>query len=125
MLCTDAVDTKQRKTWPTMKIVQSMEFSINGVLIIDALVMSLKCTATVGKNNLAKYDMTWSGMDLEHSLWIKQSHVTKQGDNIERTLLFMPWLNSHAGEYTCHLVIRNYPDIIMMHNKSYVIQGNT
>ena len=100
-----------------MKIVQSMELSIT-----DALRMSLKCTATVGKNNLAKYDMTWSGMDLEHSLWIKQSHVTKQGDNIERTLLFMPWLNSHAGEYTCYLVIRNYPDILM-HNKSYAIQG--
>ena len=102
-----------------MRIVQSMELSIT-----DALRMSLKCTATVSKNDLAKYDMRWSGMDLEHSLWIKQSHVTRQGNNIERRLFFKPWLDSHAGKYTCHLIIRNYPDI-MMHNKSYLIQGNS
>jgi len=100
-----------------MKVVQIPEFSI-----IDALRTSLKCTATVGKNNLVRYDMKWSGVRSEHSLWIQQSHVTKKGDDIERSLIFKPWLDSLAGEYTCHLVLKNHPSA-MMHNKSFTISG--
>ena len=100
-----------------MKIVQSMEISIT-----DALRMTLTCTATVGNDKLAQYDMRWSGMDLEHSLWIAQSHVTKQGNDIERKLFFKPWLDSLAGEYTCHLVTKNHPHAKTYH-KSFVISG--
>lgn len=103
--------------WPPMKIVQSTELSIT-----DALRMSLTCIAIVGENNLTRYNMKWSGMDLENSLWIEQSHVTKQGDNIERKLLFKPWLDSLAGEYTCHIVAKNHPQG-NMHSKSFVITG--
>ena len=59
---TGTVETSNVETWPAMKIVQSMEFSIT-----DDLRMSLTCTATVGKDKLAQYDIRWSGMDLEHS----------------------------------------------------------
>ena len=100
-----------------MKIVRSTELSIT-----DALKMSLTCTATVGKNNLARYDMRWDGMDLEHSFWIQQSHVVKQGDNIERKLFFKPWLDSLAGQYTCHLVRKNRPHA-KVYNESFVISG--
>ena len=111
--------TDKRGTWPAMKIVQSAELAIT-----DALRMSYTCTATVGKKNLAHYDMRWSGMDLEHSLWIEQSnvHVSKNGDSIERRLLFRPWLDSLAGEYTCHLFMKNHPHATM-YNKSFVISG--
>ena len=100
-----------------MKIVQSMEISIP-----DALRMTLTCTATVGKDKLAQYDMRWSGMDLEHSLWIVQSHVKKEGDDIERKLFFKPWLDSLAGEYTCNLVMKNHPHA-KTYNKSFKISG--
>ena len=111
------VETSNVETWPAMKIVQSMEFSIT-----DALRMSLNCTATVGKDKLAQYDMRWSGMDLEHSLWIAQSHVIKQGDNIEKKITFRPWLDSVAGKYTCHLVTRKRPQQ-QVFNQSFVISG--
>jgi len=116
-ICTDTGSTDRSGTWPTMEIAQLTDISIT-----DALRMSLKCTATVGKNNLARYDMKWSGVHSEHSLWIQQSHITKKGDNIERSLTFKPWLDLLAGEYTCHLVVKNHPST-MMHNKSYVISG--
>ena len=91
-----------------MKIVQSV-----GVSLTDALTMSLTCTATcnctVEKDNttisnISQYDMKWSGMNLEHSLWIEQSHVIKEGDVIERKLFFKLWLGSHAGDYFCHFM---------------------
>ena len=114
---TTQVVTDDRGTWPVMKINQSTELSIT-----DGLRMSLSCTATVGKNNLARYDMRWTSMDLEHSLWIEQSHVNKQGDNVERKLLFKPWLDSLAGEYTCHLFMKNHPHATT-YNKTFMITG--
>ena len=71
------------------------------------------------KNNVNQYTMKWSGDDLGHSLWISQSEVRKQGNNIERDLIFKPWLDSHKGEYTCHLVIKDQ----VVHKKSFVISG--
>ena len=61
-------------------------------------------------------------MDLEHSLWIGQSHVNKQGDDIERKLFFRPWLDSVAGEYTCHVFMKNHPHATT-YNKTFVITG--
>ena len=116
-VATEQVDTDKGGMWPAMKIVQSTELAIT-----DALRMSLTCTATVGKDNLARYDMRWSGMDLEHSLWIQQLHVTKEGDNIERKLIFKSWLDSLVGEYTCHLFMKKHPHATM-YNKSLTISG--
>ena len=111
------MDAGQTENWPVIKINQSMEFSI-----VDALRMSLTCTATVGKNNLIRYDMRWSGMNLDNSLWIQQSHVKKEGDYIEKKLFFKPWLDSLAGEYTCHLFVKNHPHATA-YNRSHVIGG--
>ena len=114
---TSQIESSQNKTWPIMTIIQSTELSIT-----DSLRMSLTCIASVGQNNLSRFDIGWSGMDLEHSLWLEQSHVTKHGENIEKKLFFKPWLYSLAGEYTCHLFKKNHPHSIL-YSKSYVISG--
>ena len=107
-----------------MEIVQSVDVSLT-----DALTMSLTCTATCNctiekdnmtLSNVSQYDMKWSGMDLEHSLWIEQSHVIKEGDIIERKLFFKPWLGSHAGDYFCHLMKKNYSHV---KTKKTVVSG--
>ena len=115
---TTLIDIDQRGTWPIMTINLSTEFSLT-----DALMMSLTCTVTVGQNNSDLYDIRWNGMALKrHSLLIQQSHVSKYGDNIKKKLIFKPWLNSLAGEYTCHLFKKNNLHSVL-YNKSYVISG--
>ena len=111
------MNTGQTRTLPVMKINQTVELSV-----ADALIMSLTCTATVGNNNTARYTMRWSGMNLNHSLWIEQPSVTRQEDYVKRKLFFKPWLDFLAGEYTCHLFMTNQPHAIV-YNKSYVING--
>ena len=116
-LGTTQMDAGRTENLPVIKINQSMEISI-----VDALTMSLTCTATVGKNNFACYGMRWSGMNLENSLWIQQSDIKKEGDYIEKKLFFKPWLDSLAGEYTCHLFVKNHPHATA-YNRSHVISG--
>lgn len=81
--------------------------------------MRLTCKATVMKNNLNQYTMKWSGKNLEQSVWITQSEVIKQGNNIKRYLTFKPWLDSHKGKYTCHLIMKDHPLVV----KSFLISG--
>ena len=114
---TTPIDIDQRGTWPIMTINLMTEFSLT-----DALMMSLTCTVTVGQNNSDLYDIRWNGTALKYSLWIQQSDVSKYGDNIEKKLVFKPWLNSFAGEYTCHLFKKNNLHSVL-YNKSYVISG--
>ena len=116
-LYTTQIDIVQRGAWPIMTINLITEFSLT-----DALMMSLTCTVTVGKNISDLYDIRWNGTALKHSLWIQQSDVSKHGDNIEKKLIFEPWLNSFAGEYTCHLFKKNNLHSVL-YNKSYVISG--
>ena len=117
-LSRDAVGyTKKNDIWPVMQIVQSIDFALT-----DALKMTLTCKATVGKNNSLWYDMRWSGMNTKLSLWMEQSHVAKKGDNVERRLIFRPWLDSLAGEYICHLIEKNHCNT-KVYNKSFVISG--
>ena len=72
----------------------------------DGYRMYLTCAASVNINLTDKVVMTWSGMGLQQSLWVSRSHVTKQEGYIERKLFFKPWLDMHAGEYTCNLKIK-------------------
>ena len=72
----------------------------------DGYRMYLACAASVNINLTDKVVMTWSGMGLQQSLWVSRSHVTKQEGYIERKLFFKPWLDMHAGEYTCNLKIK-------------------
>ena len=116
-LYTTQIDIVQRGTWPIMTINLITELSLT-----DALMMSLTCTVTVGQNNSDLYDIRWNGMALKHSSWIHQSNVSKYGDNIEKKLVFEPWLNSFAGEYTCHLFKKNNLHSVL-YNKNYVISG--
>ena len=109
--------TDNKRTWPVMEIVQSIDFSLT-----DALKTTLTCKAIVGKNNSMWYDMRWSGMNTKLSLWMEQSHVAKKGDNVERRLIFRPWLDLLSGEYTCHLIEKNHNNA-KMYNKSFVISG--
>ena len=109
--------TDSKRTWPVMEIVQSIDFSLT-----DALKMTLTCKAIVGKNNSIWYDMRWSGMNTKLSVWMEQSHVAKKGDNVERRLIFRPWLDLLAGEYTCHLIEKNHNNA-KIYNKSFVISG--
>ena len=86
-----------------LKITQLMDFSL-----IDGYRMHLTCMASISNKYLTSYvDMTWSGMGLQQSLWVEQSGSKKEEGYIERKLLFEPWLDLHAGEYTCKLVIKD------------------
>ena len=71
----------------------------------DGYRMYLTCVASV--NSSHRVDMRWSGKAFPQSLWIQQAHVMRQGDYIERKLIFKPWLDFHAGEYTCNLIVKD------------------
>ena len=84
-----------------LEITQTMGFAL-----LDGYRMHLTCSTSKSNNTAIAYvDMRWSGMGLR-SLWVKQSEVKKQNDYIERKLFFEPWLDQHAGEYTCHLTVK-------------------
>jgi len=113
--------TSQNKvdSYPQLNITQSMESSLT-----DGYKMCLTCVASISSNKLTNYvaDMKWSGVGLQQqSLWVHQYHTKIQDDRIERKLLFNPWLDSHAGEYTCHLVIKN--NSILTVKKSIMVRG--
>ena len=80
--------------------------------LVDGITMKLTCTALIDANNsLVRFvDMQWSGPGLNKSLWVKQSGMKKQQYEFERTLHFDPWLDSHAGEYTCRIIMKDKDD---------------
>ena len=94
--------------------------------IVDAIKLQLTCEATVKNGHEAiTFDaINWTGGGVRKSLWVQLINVKKKTKNrIERAVLFRPWLESHAGMYTCHLVIKdNYNSIFMMH-KSIEVKG--
>jgi len=67
--------------------------------------MCLTCTASV--INGTNVDMRWSGKGLKQSLWVKQLQVTTQRNHIARELCFRPWLDLHAGKYTCYVDVKD------------------
>ena len=91
-----------------------MDFSLT-----DGYNMYLTCVATV---NISLYvDMRWNGKGLEQSPWVKQANITREGSHIERKLVFKPWLDSQAGEYTCTVNIND--DKIKYTVKKFFIVG--
>ena len=95
-----------------------------GLALIDGYRMHLTCLASKPSNNIITYvDMKWSGVGLLQSLWVQNSNVKKQNsDHIERKLFFEPWLDRHAGEYTCHVILKHNDHIFTM-NKTYTVSG--
>jgi len=78
-------------------ITQSMDVSL-----IDGLRMNLVCTVLSD----VEASIHWSGVGLK-SMWVHQSSVSRQANKCRRRLSFKPWLDVHAGEYTCHVTMKN------------------
>ena len=87
-----------------LKILQFMEQPL-----VDGLVMSLTCMALLSQTNSnVHFDIIWSGVGIrEQSIWLYQSNTSLQGNGIVNKLVFRPLLASHAGMYTCHLLMNN------------------
>ena len=102
-----------------LEITQTMGFAL-----IDGYRMHLTCSTSKSNNSAIAYvDMRWSGIGLR-SLWVKQSDVNKQNDSIERKLFFEPWLDQHAGEYTCHLTVKVNNSHTATANNSHTVTVN-
>ena len=97
------------KTLPhvTMTITQSLA---GGHPLVDGIAMRLTCRAYNNSiYSLDKFiDMRWSGLGLQRkSLWITESKISKHRGYATKHLYFRPCLEYHAGEYTCHLTVRD------------------
>lgn len=102
-----------------MNITQSMERSL-----VDGFTMCMICMASVIKGNSTYHvDMRWSGVGLQQSLWVNQLQVMRHRNCIVRKLCFSPWLDSHAGEYTCHVVMKDDVNFIIILNKTCTVNG--
>ena len=101
-----------------IKITQTM-----GLALIDGYRMHLTCLASKSSNNTITYvDMKWSGVGLLQSLWVQNSDVKKNNDHIEQKLYFEPWLDQHAGDYTCHVTLKDNNHTFTV-NKTYTVSG--
>ena len=111
---------KKIDSHPEVKITQSMVRALP-----DGYRKYLVCVASVGsKNTTHPVDIHWSGVGLhKHSLWATQSHVTKKEGYIERKLLFKPWLSSHAGMYTCSVVVKDQNNVKSTVKKQITVGG--
>ena len=96
--------------------------------LVDGIAVQFTCVATVDRRfNLAIFvvDMYWTGIGLQKSLWVQQFETKKQKNNCKRNLLFRPWLELHAGKYTCHLVMRVADKHIYIVNKTIEVKGKS
>ena len=102
-----------------MNITQIMEMSL-----VDGYNMCLLCMASVTNNNQT-YDviMRWSGIGLQQSLWVNQLPVVTYKNCIVRKLCFAPWLSSHAGEYTCHVHVKDDHKFEFTVNQIFIVNG--
>ena len=99
-----------------LNIIQSMERSL-----VDGYRMCLTCMASGITGNYV--DMRWSGKGLKQSLWVNQLQVTTQGNYIVRKLCFGPWLDLHAGKYTCHVDAKDTNGSELIENKTIIVNG--
>ena len=100
-----------------MKITQSIPWPP----LVDAINMKLTCIAERKYDFIKFVAIKWTG---KKSIWVKQSEITKQGDSIKIDLLFIPWLESHAGVYTCQLVMKDKNNsTFMLKNKVVEVKG--
>ena len=80
-----------------VNITQSMDISL-----IDGYKMNLVCTVSTNiETNVAIH---WRGVGPK-SMWVHQSSVSQKANKYSRQLLFRPWLDVHAGEYTCMVMM--------------------
>ena len=93
-----------------------------GVALIDGFRMHLTCLASINDSNLISFvDMKWSGLGMK-SLWVNQSDIKKHDNTIKRELFFEPWLDLHAGEYTCHVLVE-LNDNNFTWNKTFLVDS--
>ena len=88
--------------------------------LVDGVPQTLTCQVFSDENyGLNKFiDIRWSGVSFQKSLWVKQYPIKKENDHIERKLEFRPCLEYHAGDYTCHLTVRDKDGSTFMVNKT-------
>ena len=93
--------------------------------LVDGITMKLTCTALIDSNySVTRFiDMQWTGLGLHKSLWVKQLEIKKRQYGFERTLYFDPWLDSHAGVYTCRLIMKNKDNDTFVIDKTKEVKG--
>ena len=91
--------------------------------LIDGFKLYLKCVAKVDLTYFV--DMRWNSKHWMPTVWMQQSPIIKwkYHNSVERTLLFNPWLDSQAGEYTCHVTVKVNDSFSYMVNKTKVVSG--
>ena len=75
-----------------MKITQSITWPP----LVDGINMKFTCIAERKYDFIEFVAIKWIG---KKSIWVKQSKIIKRGDIIKIDLLFIPWLEFHAGKY--------------------------
>ena len=116
-MCTDV--TVSMHPHVLMNITQSIEMSL-----VDGYSMCLTCMASVVNSNVTHNTiMRWSGVGLQQSLWVNQLPSVTHRHCIVRKLCFTPWLSSHAGEYICHVDVKNDLNFELTVNKSFTVNG--
>ena len=96
----------QKNVHPQMTITQALG---DGHPLVDGVPLKFTCKVFSDNNyRLDEFiDMKWTGVSIKKSLWVKEYPIKKEKDHIERMLEFRPCLEYHAGDYTCHLTVRN------------------
>ena len=89
---------------------------------LDAIKLELTCEASV-KNEDEIVAIEWTGVSVHKSVWVEESFIINDLDYVERTIIFQPWLESHAGIYTCYLVIKDKHNSIFMMHKTIEVKG--
>ena len=95
----------------------------DGHPLVDGTPIKLTCIAFRDENysvyNFA--DVGWTGV--KYSLWITQSEIKRSYKYIQRTLTFRPCLEYHAGEYTCHLTVKDIFGYKFLVNKTIKLES--
>jgi len=101
-----------------INITQSMDLSM-----IEGFRMYLICMASVIEGNSTYHiDIRWSGEGLR-SVWVEQLQVMAEGNWTVRKLHFQPWLDTHAGTYTCHVDVKDTDNSKLTVEKTITLNG--
>ena len=95
----------------------------DGHPLVDGTPIKLTCIAFRDENysvyNFA--DVGWTGG--KYSLWMTHSKIRRNYKYIQRTVIFRPYLEYHAGEYTCHLTVKDENNSTFMINKTVELKS--
>ena len=108
-----------QKVYPQIKMTITQALG-DGHPLVDGVPLKFTCKAFSDNNyGLDKFvDIKWTGVSFKKSLWVKQFEIKRQHDHIERVLQFRPCLEYHAGDYTCHLTVRDKDGSTFMVNET-------